>query len=72
MLPTHDVHCPHCDKFLYSALSLEDVLDAQAPTAPRVEHDTQGDYLRCPHCQGRVEMKPVAGAGGRRGYRLAG
>jgi hypothetical protein len=71
MLPTHDVHCPSCDKFLYSALSLEDVLDADAPTAPRVERDDQGSFLRCAHCRARVAMQPVETAG-RRGFRLAG
>jgi DNA-directed RNA polymerase subunit RPC12/RpoP len=71
MLPTHDVHCPSCDKFLYSALSLEDVLDAESATAPRVEEDGEGNYLRCPHCRARVAMQPVVSAG-RRGFRLAG
>jgi DNA-directed RNA polymerase subunit RPC12/RpoP len=71
MLPTHDVHCPSCDKFLYSALSLEDVLDADSATAPRVEEDGNGSYLRCPHCRARVAMQPVVSAG-RRGFRLAG
>ena len=70
MLPTHDVHCPSCDKFLYSALSLEDVLDAEAATMPRVEEDAAGNFLRCPHCRSRIAMKPVVTAG-RRGFRPA-
>lgn len=32
MLPTHDVDCPNCGKFVYTALSLEDVIPADAPT----------------------------------------
>jgi hypothetical protein len=71
MLPTHDVHCPRCDQFLYSALSLEDVVDGDAPTAPRVEHDDRGSFLRCPHCRTRIAMKPVLTAG-RRAFRPAG
>jgi DNA-directed RNA polymerase subunit RPC12/RpoP len=47
------------------------VLDADAPTAPRVEQDDQGSFLRCPHCRARVAMQPVETAG-RRGFRLAG
>ncbi|HKU46548.1 MAG TPA: hypothetical protein VJQ58_06665 [Burkholderiales bacterium] len=71
MLPTHDVHCPSCDKFLYSALSLEDVVDGEAPTAPRIEHDDQGAFLRCPHCQARIAMKRVS-SGARSAFRPAG
>jgi DNA-directed RNA polymerase subunit RPC12/RpoP len=71
MLPTHDVHCPSCHKFLYSALSLEDVVDADAATMPRVEEDAAGNYLRCPHCHSRVAMTAVVTAG-RRVFRLAG
>jgi DNA-directed RNA polymerase subunit RPC12/RpoP len=70
MLPTHDVDCPFCGKFLYTALSLENVVDADAPTSPKVVSDASGDYLRCPHCKGRVAMKMVE-VRGRRGFRLA-
>ena len=70
MLPTHDVDCPFCGKFLYSALSLENVVDADAPTTPKVQSDEKGDYLPCPHCKARVPMKPVE-IRGRRGFRLA-
>jgi DNA-directed RNA polymerase subunit RPC12/RpoP len=71
MLPTHDVHCPHCEGFLYSAVSLEDVLDPDAATMPLVKEDRDGSYLRCPHCHSRVAMTPVVTAG-RRAFRLAG
>jgi len=30
MLPTHDVDCPNCGKFVYTALSRSDELDARA------------------------------------------
>lgn len=64
MLPTHDVDCPACGKFLYTSLSLEDVLAADAPTGPMVQTDKRGDYLCCPHCGARVAMKRIAtGAG---------
>jgi DNA-directed RNA polymerase subunit RPC12/RpoP len=56
MLPTHDVPCPGCGKALYSAVSLEDAVDAGAIESPKVEHDLQGDYMRCPHCGKRVPM----------------
>ncbi len=56
MLPTHDVPCPGCGKALYSAVSLEDAVDAGAVESPKVEHDLQGDYMRCPHCAKRVPM----------------
>jgi DNA-directed RNA polymerase subunit RPC12/RpoP len=59
MLPTHDVDCPVCGQFLYTALSLEDVLAADSPTAPTVQSDARGDYLRCEHCGARVAMKRV-------------
>ena len=64
MLPTHDVDCPKCGKFVYTALSLEDVVPADAPTSPAVQKDALGDYLRCPHCGARIAMKRIAtGAG---------
>jgi DNA-directed RNA polymerase subunit RPC12/RpoP len=71
MLPTHDVDCPECGGFLYTALSLEDVLAADAPTSPKVEADARGDYLRCRHCGARVAMKRITTTGGV-GFRVAG
>jgi DNA-directed RNA polymerase subunit RPC12/RpoP len=71
MLPTHDVNCPKCGKFIYTALSLEDVLAADAPTSPRVQTDARGDYLRCPHCEARIPMKRITTSGGV-GFRVAG
>jgi len=71
MLPTHDVDCPACGKFLYTALSLEDVLAAEAPTSPKVESDARGDYLRCKHCGARVIMKRITTDAGV-GFRVAG
>jgi endogenous inhibitor of DNA gyrase (YacG/DUF329 family) len=56
MLPTHDVPCPSCGKALYSAVSLEDAVDAGAIESPKVEHDGAGDYMKCPHCARRVAM----------------
>jgi DNA-directed RNA polymerase subunit RPC12/RpoP len=56
MLPTHDVPCPRCGKAMYSAVSLEDAVDAGSVESPKVEHDLQGDYMRCPHCAQRVPM----------------
>ena len=70
MLPTHDVDCPFCGKFLYTALSLENVVDADAPTSPKVESDQRGNYLDCPNCKARVPMTMVE-VRGRRGFRLA-
>jgi hypothetical protein len=69
MLPTHDVDCPACGRFLYTALSLEDVVTADAPTGPRIDSDERGKYIRCPHCAARVAMKPVATAAGT-GFRI--
>jgi DNA-directed RNA polymerase subunit RPC12/RpoP len=66
MLPTHDVDCPQCGKFVYSTLSLEDVLAADAPAGPRVLSDARGSYLLCPNCGTRIAMKRIdtpAGAG---------
>jgi DNA-directed RNA polymerase subunit RPC12/RpoP len=59
MLPTHDVHCPGCDKFVYTALTLEDSFPADGVTSPKVDSDAQGDYLRCPHCGMRIAMQRV-------------
>jgi endogenous inhibitor of DNA gyrase (YacG/DUF329 family) len=59
MLPTHDVDCPECGKFVYTALSLEDVIPADAATAPKVLSDARGDYLPCPHCGTRIAMKRI-------------
>lgn len=70
VLPTHDVDCPDCGKFLYTALSLEDFFPADGPTTPRVLTDGRGDYLPCPHCGARVPMKRVATDGGA-GFRIA-
>lgn len=70
MLPTHDVHCPKCGKFVYTALSLEDVVPADAPTAPKILHDAQGDYLPCPSCGTRIAMKRISTKGGA-GFRVA-
>jgi phage FluMu protein Com len=71
MLPTHDVDCPNCGKFLYTALSLEDVLAADAQTSPKVLADAHGEYLRCPHCSARVAMTRVTTEAGA-GFRIAG
>ncbi len=60
MLPTHDVDCPKCGRFVYTALSLEDVFAADGPESPRVLTDAQGDYLSCPHCKTRIPMKRIA------------
>ena len=59
MLPTHDVPCPSCGKALYSALSLEDGVDAGAVESPKVEHDAQGHYMKCPHCGRRIPMARI-------------
>lgn len=56
MLPTHDVHCPNCDKFVYTALTLEDSFPDDAPASPKIESDAQGDFLRCPHCGRRISL----------------
>jgi ribosomal protein S27AE len=56
MLPTHDVPCPRCGKALYSAVSLEGGVDAGAVESPKILHDSQGDYMQCPHCAQRVPM----------------
>jgi hypothetical protein len=55
---------------VYTAISLEDVVPADAPTAPKVVSDAHGYYLRCPHCQARIEMKRIEGPGGI-GFRVA-
>ena len=56
MLPTHDVPCPQCGRALYSAVSLEDGIDAGAVESPKVEHDADGYFMRGPHCARRVPM----------------
>jgi DNA-directed RNA polymerase subunit RPC12/RpoP len=56
MLPTHDVPCPACGSALYSAVSLEDGVDAGAAESPKIEHDARGDYMNCPSCGARVPM----------------
>ena len=70
MLPTHDVDCPACGKFLYIAFSLEDVVAADAPTSPKVQSDAGGDFLRCQHCGARVPMKRIV-VSARVGFRVA-
>jgi hypothetical protein len=70
MLPTHDVHCPKCGSFVYTALSLEDVFLADNPASPRVLTDAQGDYLSCPQCRMRMPMKRIATDAGM-AFRLA-
>jgi len=57
MLPTHDVPCPHCGKALYSSVSLEDGVDAGAVESPKVERDSGGYAMKCPHCGNRVAMQ---------------
>ena len=64
MLPTHEVHCPKCGRFVFTALSLEDVVPADAPTAPKILHDGQGDYLPCPSCGTRIAMQRISTKGG--------
>ena len=70
MLPTHDVDCPNCGQFLYTALSLEDVLAAGAPMSPKVQCDARGDYVRCGYCGSRIAMKRITTDGGV-GFRVA-
>ncbi len=63
MLPTHDVPCPHCGKALYSAVSLDNGVDAGAVESPQVEADAQGFHMNCPHCGTRIRMeRMVVGA----------
>jgi uncharacterized C2H2 Zn-finger protein len=70
MEPTHDVDCPQCGKFVYTAVSLEDVFAADALTSPKVESDEHGDFLRCPHCAARLPLKRITTAEGV-GFRIA-
>jgi endogenous inhibitor of DNA gyrase (YacG/DUF329 family) len=56
MLPTHDVPCPACGKALYSAVSLDDGVDAGAVESPKVRSDRAGYYMNCPHCAERIPM----------------
>ena len=70
MLPTHDVDCPKCGKFLYTALSLEDVVAADSPASPRIMTDERGDYLSCPQCGARIAMKRITTTAGV-GFRVA-
>jgi hypothetical protein len=70
MLPTHDVDCPACGQFLYTALSLEDVLAADAPNSPKVDCDGGGDYLRCKSCGARIPMKRITTEAGV-GFRIS-
>jgi len=60
-----------CGGVLYTALSLEDVIAADAPTSPKVEADARGDYLRCRNCGARVPMKRITTSAGV-GFRVAG
>jgi hypothetical protein len=71
MLPTHDVPCPGCGKTLYSAVSLEDAVDAGAVESPKVEHDADGYYMSCPHCGRRIGMARMT-LGNAQAWRLAG
>jgi DNA-directed RNA polymerase subunit RPC12/RpoP len=64
MLPTHDVACPECGKFVYTALSLEDVVPADAPSGPKILFDKDGPFLTCPHCRARIAMTQVQTRGG--------
>ena len=57
MLPTHHVPCPRCGKALYSAVSLDDGVDAGAVESPRVESDPDGFHMNCPHCGKRIAMQ---------------
>ena len=57
MLPTHHVPCPRCGKALYSAVSLDDGVDAGAVESPRVESDADGFHMNCPHCGERIAMQ---------------
>jgi DNA-directed RNA polymerase subunit RPC12/RpoP len=63
MLPTHPVPCPHCGGELFSATSLEDGVNAEAPQAPKVEHDQRGDFMHCPHCRARVGLRRLHDGG---------
>jgi hypothetical protein len=69
MLPTHDVDCPACGRFLYTAISLEDVVAADAPAGPRIDTDERGEYIKCPHCTARVAMERVTMPAGT-GFRI--
>jgi sarcosine oxidase delta subunit len=71
MLPTHPIPCPHCGRTLYHAVSLEGGVDAGAPECPKVEHDAGGDFMKCPHCEGRVAMQHLI-RGQAEAWRVAG
>ena len=46
------------------------LLDPDAPTAPKIEADQSGHFVRCQHCRARLAMKPVS-TRGRTAYRLS-
>lgn len=71
MLPTHRVPCPHCAGVLYVALSLDDGINPATPESPKIESDSAGFYMTCPHCRKRVAMERIS-AEGREAFRLAG
>ena len=54
------VATPIATAALYSAVSLDDGVDAGAVESPKVEHDAQGHYMNCPHCGKRVPMARLA------------
>jgi endogenous inhibitor of DNA gyrase (YacG/DUF329 family) len=70
MLPTHDVPCPRCGKALFSAISLEDGVNADTPETPDVHEDKDGHYMNCPHCRERVPMERIT-SGHAVAYQLA-
>ena len=71
MLPTHDVPCPGCGKTLFSAISLEDGVNADTPESPRVQEDPGGLHMNCPHCNARVQMERIT-RGNAVAYQIAG
>jgi len=70
MLPTHDVPCPRYGKAPFSALSLDDGINAATPESPKVEHAPGGYFIHCPFCRERVAVEPIS-AGSATGFQVA-
>ncbi len=55
------VSCPCCDEQLYRTTSVRGAngkaMNLGSATNPSIDHDKNGEFMKCSHCRRRISMK---------------
>lgn len=53
------VKCPCCREVLYRQALLAHDIWGKTKDSPGIENDTEGDFMKCPHCRKRIALQRV-------------